>query len=51
MDNFGQHIIISGPLNSKKIVWTYFDHKTMKTISRIQFLNVKGNAIHGEILH
>jgi outer membrane protein assembly factor BamB len=35
----------------KKVVWTFADHKTMKTISSIQLLDVPGDAIRGEILH
>lgn len=35
----------------KKVVWTFFDHQTMKTVSSIQLLDVKGDAVHGEILH
>ena len=35
----------------KKVVWTFADHKTMKTISSIQLLDVPGSALDGTILH
>ncbi len=35
----------------KKVVWTFADHQTMKTVSSIQLLDVPGDAIKGEILH
>ncbi len=35
----------------KKVVWTFSDHKTMKTISSIQLLDVPGDVTKGEILH
>lgn len=48
---FGQapHIIEVTP--SKEVVWTFQDHKTMKTISSVQVLDVPGDAIKGEVLH
>lgn len=36
---------------NKKVVWTFFDHQTMKTVSSIQHLDVKGDAVGSEILH
>jgi hypothetical protein len=49
--NFGKapHIVEVTP--AKKVVWTFNDHKTMKTIASIQLLDVKGDAIKGEIVH
>jgi hypothetical protein len=35
----------------KKVVWTYNEHKLIKTMSSIQLLDVKGDAVKGEILH
>lgn len=35
----------------KKVVWTFSDHQTMKTISSIQVLDVPGDPAHGEIWH
>lgn len=35
----------------KKVVWTFSDHKTMKTIATIQLLDVPGDVTRGEILH
>lgn len=43
------HVIEVTP--DKKIVWTFADHVTMKTISNIILLDVPGDAIKGEILH
>ena len=35
----------------KQVVWTFADHKTMKTISTVQLLDVPGDCTRGEILH
>jgi arylsulfatase A-like enzyme len=35
----------------KRVVWTFADHKTMRTISSVQLLDVPGDAVRGEILH
>jgi hypothetical protein len=43
------HVIEVTP--DKKVVWTFADHKTMKTISSIQLLDVPGDVTRGEILH
>lgn len=43
------HVIEVTP--DKKVVWTFADHKTMKTISSIQLLDVPGDVTKGEILH
>jgi DNA-binding beta-propeller fold protein YncE len=49
--NFGKapHIIEVTP--DKKVVWTFNDHQTMKTVSSIQLLDVKGDVTKGEIIH
>ena len=43
------HVIEVTP--DKKVVWTFADHKTMKTISSIQLLDIPGDAAKGEIVH
>jgi hypothetical protein len=43
------HVIEVTP--DKKVVWTFSDHQTMKTISTIQLLDVPGDAAHGKIWH
>ena len=50
-NQFGKapHIIEVTP--DKKVVWTFADHKTMRTISSVQILDVPGDAAKGEILH
>ena len=35
----------------KKIIWTFADHETMKTISSIQLLDIPGDVTKGEIEH
>jgi hypothetical protein len=35
----------------KRVLWTFADHKTMKTISSLQLLDVPGDATRGAILH
>jgi hypothetical protein len=46
---FGQapHLIEVTP--EKKVVWTFADHKTMKTISTVQLLDVAGDPLKGEV--
>ncbi len=50
-DQFGNgpHLIELTP--DKKIVWTFSDHQTMKTISSVQILDFLGDVIKGEVLH
>jgi hypothetical protein len=43
------HVIEVTP--EKKVVWTFADHRTMKTIATIQLLDVPGGVTRGEILH
>lgn len=43
------HLIEVTP--DKKVVWTFQDHATMKTISSVQLLDVPGDAARGEIMH
>jgi hypothetical protein len=35
----------------KRVLWTFSDHQTMKTVSSIQLLDVPGDAIKGEVWH
>jgi hypothetical protein len=35
----------------KRVVWTFSDHQTMKTVSSIQLLDVPGDATKGEVWH
>ncbi|HCY41899.1 MAG TPA: hypothetical protein DHV48_11175 [Prolixibacteraceae bacterium] len=48
---FGEAPHIIEITRDKKVVWAFFDHQTMKTISSIQLLDVNGDAVNGEILH
>lgn len=43
------HIIEVTP--DKRVVWTFEDHITMKTISHVQILDVPGDATKYEIIH
>ena len=45
----GPHLIEITP--DKRVVWTFSDHKAVKTIASVQLLDVPGDAIKGEILH
>ena len=48
---FGEapHIIEVTP--AKEVVWTFQDHKTMKTVSSVQILDVAGDPINNEVQH
>ena len=35
----------------KRVLWTYFDHQAMSTISSVQLLDVPGDATKGEVWH
>ena len=43
------HLIEVTP--AKEVVWTFADHKTMRTISSVVLLDVPGDALAGQILH
>ncbi len=43
------HLIEVTP--DKKVVWTFQDHKTMRTIASVQILDVPGDALKGEVFH
>jgi hypothetical protein len=36
---------------AKQVLWTFADHKTMKTVSSLQLLDVPGDATKGEVWH
>jgi hypothetical protein len=50
-NNFGKAPHLIEITRDKKVVWTFSDHVTMKTISSVLLLDVPGDAIRGEILH
>jgi len=50
-NQFGKAPHVIEVTRDKKVVWTFADHKTMKTISSIQLLDVPGDATTGQILH
>jgi hypothetical protein len=35
----------------KQVVWTYFEHQAMSTVSSVQLLDVTGDATKGEVWH
>lgn len=43
------HLIEVTP--DKKVVWTFQDHQTMRTISSVQILDVPGDPTKGEVFH
>ena len=43
------HLIEVAP--DKRVVWSFADHQTIKTISSVQLLDVKGDVTRGEIIH
>ena len=45
----GPHLIEVTP--DKKVVWTFADHKNVRTIASVQLLDVPGDPILGEIQH
>jgi hypothetical protein len=50
-DNFGKAPHIIEVTRDKKVVWTFFDHENMKTISSIELMDIPGDPTKGEILH
>jgi hypothetical protein len=48
---FGKAPHIIEVTRDKKVVWTFADHQTMKTVSSIQLLDVPGDVTKGEIEH
>jgi hypothetical protein len=35
----------------KRVLWTFFDHQTMSTVSSVQLLDIPGDATQGEVWH
>jgi hypothetical protein len=35
----------------KRVLWTFFDHQAMSTVSSVQLLDVPGDATQGEVWH
>ena len=35
----------------KRVLWTFFDHQTMSTVSSVQLLDVPGDPTRGEVWH
>jgi hypothetical protein len=35
----------------KRVLWAFFDHQTMRTVSSVQLLDVAGDATKGEVWH
>jgi hypothetical protein len=35
----------------KKVVWSFFDHTNIRTVSSVQLLDIPGDASKGEIWH
>jgi hypothetical protein len=48
---FGKAPQLIEVMRDKRVVWTFADPETMKTISSVQLLDVDGDAIAGTILH
>ena len=48
---FGKAPHIIEVTREKKVVWTFADHRTMKTISSVVLLDVPGDPVKGEIRH
>ncbi len=50
-NQFGKapHLVEVTP--DKRLVWSFADHETMRTISSVQLLDVPGDAVRGEVWH
>lgn len=48
---FGQAPHLIEVSRDKHVVWTFADHRTFRTLSSVQLLDVSGDATRGEILH
>ncbi len=48
---FGRAPHVIEVTRDKKVVWTFADHKTMRTVSSILLLDAPGNPLRGEVLH
>ena len=50
-NQFGKAPHIIEVTRSKQVVWTFADHKAMRTVSSVQLLDVAGDALKGTVLH
>lgn len=50
-NQFGKAPHIIEVTRSKQVVWTFADHKSMRTVSSVQLLDVAGDALKGSVLH
>jgi hypothetical protein len=50
-NHFGEAPHIIEVTRAKKVVWTFADHQTMRTIANMQILDVPGDVTQGEIAH
>ncbi|MGB7719177.1 MAG: hypothetical protein WBL65_04715, partial [Bryobacteraceae bacterium] len=48
---FGKAPHIIEVTRAKRVVWTFADHETMKTISSVEILDADGKPIAGTVLH
>ena len=48
---FGKAPHIIEVTRDKRVVWTFADHETMRTISSVEILDAAGNTIAGTVLH
>jgi hypothetical protein len=48
---FGKAPHIIEVTRDKRVVWTFADHQTMKTISSVEILDAAGDPIAGTVLH
>lgn len=50
-DQFGQAPHLIEVTREKEVVWTFQDHKSIRTIASVQILDVPGDPTLGEVLH
>ncbi len=49
--NLGTAPLLIEVTRDKKVVWTFADHATLKTLSSVHLFDVPGDPTKGEILH
>ena len=50
-DQFGKAPHVIEVTRDKRVVWTYGNHRDLRTVSSLQLLDVPGDVTRGEILH
>ena len=50
-DQFGKAPHVIEVTRDKRVVWTYDNHRDLRTVSSLQLLDVPGDVTRGEILH